>query len=186
MKLFIKNMISQRSKYKVMAIIQNLGLHPLFVETGEVEIKEKLSFKKYDVLKEVLLVNDFILLIDKQLILVEKVKTLIIEMIHYTDELPVMNYSDYLSEKLKVNYTYLSKFFSKFTNITIEHFIIAQKIEKVKQLLAGDQLTLSEIAWKMHYSSPAHLSTQFKKVTGLTPSIFKRSDHKNFIPVTEI
>ena len=186
MKLFIKNMISQRSKYKVMSIIQALGIHPLFVDTGEVEIKEKLTLKKYDVLKDELLLNDFELLIDKRLVFVERIKTLIIEMIHYTDELPVINYSVYLSEKLRTNYTYLSKFFSKFTNVTVEHFIIAQKIEKVKQLLAGDELTLSEIAWKMHYSSPAHLSAQFKKVTGLTPSLFKKSDHKNFIPVTEI
>ena len=186
MKLFIKNMISQRSRHKVLAIIQSVGLHPLFVSTGEVEISEKLSFKKYDLLKDVLLLNDFELLIDKQLILVEKIKTLIIEMIHYTDELPAVNYSAYLSQKLKINYTYLSRFFSKFTHNTVEHFIIAQKIEKVKQLLAGDQLTLSEIAWKMHYSSPAHLSAQFKKVTGFTPSHFKRADHKDFIPVTEI
>jgi AraC-like DNA-binding protein len=185
-KLFIKNMISQRSKLKVSAIVQELGLQPVFVETGEVEVKEKLSFKKFDSLKQALFINDFELIIDKRLILIERIKTLIIEMIHYTDELPVINYSTYLSKKLQVNYTYLSRFFSRGTHITIEHFIIAQKIEKVKQLLAGDQLTLSEIAWKMQYSSPAHLSAQFKKVTGITPSIFKQSDHKNFLPLTEI
>ncbi len=179
-------MISRRSRFRVTAIIQNLGLHPLHVETGEIQIKEKISFKKYDLLKEALLNEDFELIMDKQSILIEKIKSLIIEMIHYKDETPLINYSAYLSEKLHINYTYISKFFSKVTSVTIEHFIIAHKIEKVKQLLVQNNLTLSEIAWKMHYSSTAHLSSQFKKVTGLTPSVFKKAEHKTFIPVAEL
>ncbi|MGC4036165.1 MAG: AraC family transcriptional regulator [Chitinophagaceae bacterium] len=186
MKLFIKNMISQRSKLIVMSIMQQLGLHPVTVETGEVLIKEKLSFKKFDQLKDKLLNNDFELIIDKQTILIEKIKSLVIEMIHYRDELPLINYSAYLSERLQVNYTYLSRYFSRVTHKTIEHFIIAHKIERVKQLLVNNDFTLSEIAWKMHYSSPAHLSAQFKKVTGFTPSVFKRAESKHFIPVTEL
>ena len=186
MKFFIKNMISRRSEFRVMSILQSLGLQPLRVETGEIQITEKLSVKKYDLLKEALFNDDFELIVDKQTILIEKIKSLIIEMVHYRDEMPLINYSAYLSEKLHVNYTYLSKFFSKITSITIEHFIIAHKIEKVKQLLVQNNLTLSEIAWKMHYSSTAHLSTQFKKVTGLTPSVFKKAEYKSFIPVAEI
>ena len=179
-------MISQRSKSRVMAVIQNMGLHPILIEIGEVEIEEKLSIKKYDTLKEELLREDFELIIDKATILVEKIRSLVIEMIHYSDEVPNINFSDYISQRLQVNYTYLSKFFSRITSITIEHFIIAHRIEKVKQLLLYNELTLSQIAWKLHYSSTAHLSAQFKKVTGSTPSDFRKSEHKHLIPVTEL
>jgi AraC-like DNA-binding protein len=167
-------------------VMQSLGLHPVMIEIGEVEIEEKLSIKKYDTLKEALLREDFELIIDSATILVEKIRTLVIEMIHYSDEVPSINFSDYISKKLQVNYTYLSKFFSKVTSITIEHFIIAHKIEKVKQLLLYNELTLSEIAWKLHYSSTAHLSAQFKKVTGTTPSDFKKSESKHLIPVADL
>jgi AraC-like DNA-binding protein len=136
----------------------------------------------YDMPEETLIKNDFDVVAAKELILIEKIKSVIIEMIHDSDELPNIKYSEYLSKKLKVNYTYLSKLFSKAKNTTIEHFIIAHKIERVKQLLLFNEFTLSEIAWKLHYSSTAHLSAQFKKVTGLTPSRFKKLKYKKLIP----
>lgn len=176
-------MISLRSKTEVKAAIETLGIKPVAVEIGEVEIQEELSTNKYQVLKETLEKQDFELVNDKEIILVEKIKYLIIEMVHYTEEFPNINYSDYISKKLKVNYTYLSKFFSKVKNITIEQFIIIHKIERVKQLLSHNELTLSQIALKLDYSSTAHLSAQFKKVTGITASLFKKLEHKKLIPL---
>ena len=110
---------------------------------------------------------------DKKSVLIEKIKDVIIEMVHYEEELPKVNFSDYLTDKLKYNYTYLANLFSETEGITIEHFIIIHKIERVKELIIYDELNLTEIAWKLHYSSVAHLSHQFKKITGLTPSFFK-------------
>ena len=110
---------------------------------------------------------------DKKSVLIEKIKDIVIEMVHYEDELPKVNFSDYLTEKLGYNYTYLANLFSETEGTTIEHFIIIHKIERVKELIIYDELNLTEIAWKLHYSSVAHLSNQFKKVTGLTPSFFR-------------
>jgi AraC-like DNA-binding protein len=110
---------------------------------------------------------------DKKAILIEKIKNVIIEMVHYTDELPETNFSDYLSKKLNYDYTYLSNLFSETEATTIEHFIMLHKIERVKELIIYDELNLTEIAFKLHYSSVSHLSNQFKKITGLTPSFFK-------------
>ena len=115
---------------------------------------------------------------DKKAVIIEKIKNVIIEMIHYEDEIPKVNFSDYLSSKLNYNYTYLANLFSETEAITIEHYIIMHKIERVKELIVYDDLNLSEIAWKLHYSSVAHLSHQFKKVTGLTPSFFKSLKNK--------
>jgi AraC-like DNA-binding protein len=186
LKLYIKNMSGPLSKRAVMAALQKLGLHSLSVETGEVEIEEELSIKKVTVLKENLLLTGYELLTNKEHILIEKVKSLVIEMVHYSDELPKTNYSSYISKRLRVNYTYLSKLFSRVKNITIEHYIIAHKIERVKQMLLVEGLTLSEIAWKLQYSSTAHLSAQFKKVTGYTPSLFKKSFIKLLTPIENI
>ena len=110
---------------------------------------------------------------DKKSVLIEKIKDVVIEMVHYDDELPKVNFSDYLTEKLGYNYTYLANLFSETEGTTIEHFIIIHKIERVKELIIYDELNLTEIAWKLHYSSVSHLSNQFKKITGLTPSFFK-------------
>ncbi|MFT5641063.1 MAG: AraC-like DNA-binding protein, partial [Cyclobacteriaceae bacterium] len=129
-------------------------------------------------LKENLLKSGLELLDDKKSILIDKVKNVIIEMIHYKDELPNINYSDYISEKLNYDYTYLSNIFSEVKGITIQHFIIIHKIEKVKELLLYDEFNLTEISYKLHYSSVAHLSNQFKKVTGLTPSYYKQLKQK--------
>ncbi len=186
LKLFIKNMISLRSVKQVKILLENYGFHPTAIEIGEIEIEEKLSQKQYDEMKATMLRNDFELVDDKEIILLEKVKSIVIEMVHYSEELPNIKYSDYISKKLKVNYTYLSKLFSKLRSITIEQFIIAHKIERVKQLLLFNEYTLSEIAWKLNYSSTAHLSAQFKKITGLTPSLFKKSKNKKLIPLENL
>ena len=156
------------------------------VELGEVEIMEHLSTEQQKQLKISLLNFGLELLEDKKSMLIEKIKTIIIEMIHYTDDPPVLNFSAYLSEKLNYDYNYLSNLFSEVKGTTIEHFIIAHKIEKAKELLIYNELTLTEIAEKLHYSNVAHLSNQFKKVTGLTPTFFKKMKHKRLIALENL
>jgi len=174
------------SQRQVKSIVEDLGLQLVSIDIGEIEVAEILSDQQYVKLKESLHQNDFELISGKENILTEKIKNVIIEMIHYSDEMPVIKYSTYISNKLKTNYTYLSKIFSKVKNVTIEHFIILHKIERVKQLLLYNDLTLSEIAWKLHYSSTAHLSAQFKKITGVTPSLFKKLEYKDLIPLESL
>ena len=178
MKLYIKYMVSLRCKMMVLEELKKLGLHYVIVELGMVEIMEDIGKEQHDLLKENLLRSGLELLDDKRSILIEKIKSLIIEMIHYTDELPVINYSDYISEKLNYDYTYLSNIFSEVKGITIQQFIILHKIEKVKELLLYDELNLTEISSKLNYSSVSHLSNQFKKITGLSPSYFKQLKQK--------
>lgn len=161
--------------------LEHLGLHFITVELGEVETKEELSAKKQQILKTALLKFGLELMEDKKSILIEKIKNIIVEMIHYADELPTANFSSYLSEKLDYDYNYISNLFSEVKGTTIEHYIIAHKIERAKELLIYNELSLTEIAYKLHYSSVAHLSNQFKKVTGLTPSFFKNMKHKRLI-----
>jgi AraC-like DNA-binding protein len=158
--------------------LDKLGLHYGTVELGEVQVTEQISDEQRAQLKTDLLHYGLELMDDKKAILVEKIKNVIIEMVHYEDELPKVNFSDYLSEKLNYNYTYLANLFSETKGITIEHFMILHKIERVKELILYDEMNLSEIAWKLHYSSVAHLSHQFKKITGLTPSYFKSIKEK--------
>lgn len=179
-------MTFSHAQNQVKVIIQNLGLHILTIEVGEIEVRETLTFQQYENLRGILLSNDLELVSDRERILTEKIKNVIIEMIHFSDDLPMIKYSNYISSRLKTNYTYLSKIFSKVRNITIEHFIILHKIERVKQMLLYNDLTLSEIALKLNYSSTAHLSAQFKKITGLTPTLFKRSDEKQLVPVERL
>ena len=158
--------------------LDKLGLHYYAVNLGEVEIRESISQFQRDSLRAALLKSGLELMEDKKAILIEKIKNVIIEMVHYAEERPKTNFSDYLSEKLDYDYTYLANLFSEVCGITIEHFIIAHKIEKVKELLIYDELNLSEISYLLNYSSVAHLSNQFKKVTGLTPTYFKHLQHK--------
>jgi YesN/AraC family two-component response regulator len=171
-------MVSIRCKMVVRSVLDKFGIHYGIVDLGEVEIEGHLAEELLDQIKIELLKSGLELMDDKKAILVEKIKNVIIEMVHYEDELPKTNFSVYLSEKLDYNYTYLANLFSETKGITIEHFMILHKIEKVKELLLYDELTLSEIAWKLHYSSVAHLSHQFKKITGLTPSFFKSLKNK--------
>jgi YesN/AraC family two-component response regulator len=156
------------------------------VELGEVEITGELSSEQQQELKTSLLKSGLELLEDKKSMLIEKIKNIVIEMIHYNDEAPLLNFSSYLSEKLNYDYNYLSNLFSEVKGTTIEHFIIAHKIERAKELLIYNELTLTEIAEKLHYSNVAHLSNQFKKVTGLTPTFFKKMKHKRLIALENL
>jgi AraC-like DNA-binding protein len=178
MKLYIKYMVSLRCKLLVKEELHNLGLRYGSIDLGVVEIQEDISEQQREQLKKSLLRSGLELLDDKRSILIEKIKNVIIEMIHYSDELPKVNYSDYISEKLNYDYTYLSNIFTEVKGITIQQFIIINKIERVKELLLYDELNLTEISYKLHYSSVAHLSNQFKKITGISPSFFKKLKKK--------
>ena len=171
-------MVSLRCKMIVKEELEKLDLHEVVITLGMIEVLETITQKQQDELKENLLSSGLELLDDKKTILIEKIKNVIIEMVHYSDELPAMNYSDYISEKLKYDYTYLSNIFSEVKGITIQQFIIIHKIERVKELLLYDELNLTEIASKLNYSSVAHLSNQFKKVTGLSPSFYRQLKEK--------
>ena len=171
-------MVSLRCKMMVKEELKKLGLNYVVVDLGVVDILEEITAEQRRQLKENLLKSGLELLDDKKNILIEKIKNVITEMIHYSDELPKMNYSDYISEKLGYDYTYLANIFSEVKGITIQQFIITHKIERVKELLLYDELSLTEISHKLHYSSVAHLSNQFKKVTGLSPSFYKQLKEK--------
>lgn len=186
LKLFIKYMVSNRCKLAVKVALKEIGLHFVVVDLGEVEVMEDLSEEQRNRLKTLLVQSGLELMDDKRALLIEKIINVITEMIHYTDEVPTMNYSDYISKRLDYDYTYLSNLFSEVKGTTIQQFIIIHKIERVKELLTYNELTLTEISYKLHYSSVAHLSNQFKKVTGLTPSQFKQMKDKRRIPIEEI
>jgi len=162
----------------VKAELEKLDLHYAAVDLGEVDVLEDISSEQRNKLSIALNKTGLELMDDKKSILVEQIKTTIIELVHYTDEQIKTNLSDYLSEKLNYNYTYLANLFSEVKGTTIEKFYLSHKIEKVKELLVYDELNLTEIAFKLHYSSVAHLSNQFKKMTGLTPSYFKNLKQK--------
>jgi AraC-like DNA-binding protein len=171
-------MVSLRCKLLVKEELAKLGLHHVAIDLGVIEVLEELTETQRILLKENLLKSGLELLDDKRAILIDKIKNVIIEMIHYSDEPPSEKYSVYISQKLNHDYTYLSNIFSEVKGITIQQFIIAQKIEKVKELLLYDELNLTEISYKLNYSSVAHLSNQFKKVTGLSPRFFKQLKQK--------
>jgi AraC-like DNA-binding protein len=173
MKLYVKFMVSLRCKMMVKEELKKLGLHFVIVDLGMVEILEDISLVQRAQLKINLKKSGLELLDDKRSILVESIKNVIIDMIHYTDEESNINYSDYISEKLGYDYTYLANIFSEVKGVTVQQYIILNKIERVKELLLYDELSLSQIAYNMSYSSVAHLSNQFKKTTGLTPSYYK-------------
>lgn len=171
-------MVSMRCKMAVKSELDKLGLHYTKVELGEVEIMENITEEQQNQLKFRLSQSGLELMDNQKSILIERIKVTIIEMIHYNEELPKINFSEHLSDKLKHDYTYLAKLFSEVTGVTIEHYIIIHKIERVKELLLYDEFNLTEIAYKLNYSSVAHLSNQFKKVTGLTPTFFKQLKSK--------
>lgn len=179
-------MVSIRCKLAVKDVLRKLGLHFVLVELGQVDIMENISPETRNELKEALLLSGLELMDDKRAMLIEKIKNVIVEMVHYADELPKTNFSDYLAEKLHYDYTYLANLFSEVTGSTIEHFIIAHKIERVKELLIYDELNLTQISYKLNYSSVAHLSNQFKKVTGLSPSHFKQLKNKKRNPIEDL
>jgi AraC-like DNA-binding protein len=178
MNLYIKYMVSLRCKLMVKEELRKLGIKYVIIDLGMVEMLESITLKQREELKASLLRSGLELLDDKKSILIEKIKNVIVEMIHYSDELPEINYSDYISEKLQYDYTYLANIFSEVKGITIQQFIIIHKIEKVKELLLYDELSLTEISYNLHYSSVGHLSNQFKKITGLSPSFYKKLKQK--------
>ena len=153
--------------------LTKLGLKHLTVELGEVEILENVTPTQLEQLRAALLRSGLEVMDDKKSVLIQKIKTIIIELVHYSEEPLAINLSDHLSQNLQYDYTYLANLFSEVQGTTIEKFFILHKIERVKEFLVYNELTLTEIAYKMHYSSVAHLCTQFKKVTGLTPSHFR-------------
>lgn len=167
-------MVSLRCKLIVQQELEKLGIPYLSVELGMVETKDPISEQQQTNLNLSLKRVGLEILEDKRSILIDKIKNVIIEMVHYHEELPKSNYSDYISEKLGYDYTYLSNIFSEVKGITIQQFIIIHKIERVKEMLLYDELNLTEISYRLNYSSVSHLSNQFKKITGLTPSYYKR------------
>ena len=171
-------MVCIRCKMLVKDELTKLGLHYAVVELGEAEIPEKISAAQYDQLKLALLKSGLELMDDKKSVIIQKIKNLIIDLVHYSEEPLTINLSAYLSQKLNYDYTYMANLFSEVQGVTIEKFFIAHKIERVKELLVYNEFSLTEIAYRMHYSSVAHLSNQFKKVTGLTPSYFKNLKNK--------
>ena len=166
--------------------MKGLGFNFIEVELGEVEVMEKLSTEQRDQLKQLLLDDGLELMDDKRAVLIEKIKNTIIEMVHHSEEVIKVNFSDYLSEKLNHDYTYLANLFSEVQGTTIEQFIISHKVERIKELIIYGEHNITEIAWKMNYSSVAHLSNQFKKVTGLSPSHFKQLKDKRRSPIEEV
>ena len=179
-------MVSLRCKMVVKEALKKIGVHNVVLDLGMVEIIDDLTEQQREELHQLLLKSGLELMDDKKAMLIEKIKNIIIEMVHYTDEIPKVNYSDYISEKLGLEYTHISKIFSEVKGITIEQFIIAHKIERVKELLLYDELNLTQISYIMNYSSVAHLSKQFKKVTGLTPTFFKQLKDKKRIALENI
>lgn len=174
MKLYVKYMVSIRCKLMVKEALMQLGLHYVFVNLGEIDILEELTTEQREQLRAALKKSGLELMDDKKAILIERIKNAIVEMVHYSDEPLKINFSVFLAEKMQYDYTYLANLFSEVVGTTIEHFIIAHKIERVKELIVYDELNLTQISYLLNYSSVAHLSNQFKKVTGLTPSHFKK------------
>jgi AraC-like DNA-binding protein len=179
-------MVSNRCKLAVKEVLRSLGLHFIVVDLGEVEIMETLTIEQREELKIALHSSGLELMDDKRAVLIEKIKNAIVEMVHHTNEVVKVNFSDYLSEKLNHDYTYLANLFSEVQGTSIEQFIISHKIERIKELIIYDELSITEIAWQMNYSSVAHLSNQFKKMTGLSPIHFKQLKNKRRSPIEEI
>lgn len=184
--LFIKNMVCNRCTLMVQKEIEKLGLTIKEIKLGEVELEEELTNQQKEALSEALVALGFYLIDDKKSQLIARIKTSIVELVHYQDNELKMNLSDFLSQEVGHDYNYLSNLFSEIEGNTIEKYFIAQKVEKIKELLVYDELSLSEIAQRLNYSSVAYLSNQFKKVTGLTPSHFKKIRENKRKPLDEV
>lgn len=179
-------MVSNRCKTAVREVLRTLGFHFIVVDLGEVEIMETPNAVELEKLKNALLAQDFELMDDKRSILIEKIKNVIVEMIHHSDAMIKVNFSEYLGEKLQHDYSYMANLFSEVQGTTIEQFIISHKIERIKEYIMYGELNITEIAWKLNYSSVAHLSNQFKKVTGFTPTDFRQLKIKKRRPIEEL
>jgi AraC-like DNA-binding protein len=179
-------MVSNRCKMAVKAELRKLGLHFIVVDLGEVEIMEDITTEQRNLLRAGLADSGIELMEDKKSVLIEKIKSAVIDMVHHPDEVMKMKFSVFISEKLKYDYTYLSNLFTEVHGTSIAQFIIAHKVERVKELIIYDEMNITEIAYLMNYSSVAHLSNQFKKETGLTPSQFKKLKQKYRVPIEEV
>ncbi|WP_417890260.1 helix-turn-helix domain-containing protein [Xanthomarina gelatinilytica] len=184
--LFIKNMVCNRCIMAVKSELDKLGIEPIDVQLGEVTLEKDLTAQEKEKFSKALVSLGFEMIDDKKSRLIEQIKTIIIDLVHHQDNGTKTNLSDVLSSKLFHDYNYLSNLFSKVEGTTIEKYFIAQKIEKVKELLVYDELSLSEIAFRLNYSSVAYLSNQFKKVTGLSPSHFKNIREDRRKPLDEV
>lgn len=180
MKIFIKNMVCIRCKMIVQEQLQKITLRKAVVKLGEVEITGALTEPELDDFRTRLLKFGLEVLDDKKSVLINKIKKVIIELIHYHDEPLKINFSAYLSKKLNYEYTYMANLFSEVEGVNVEHYLICRKVERVKALLVYDKLSLTEISYKLNYSSVAHLCNQFKKITGITPSDFKKTSCENY------
>jgi AraC-like DNA-binding protein len=185
-RLYIKNMVCNRCIAAVKSELHKLGIKPVSVTLGEVELKQALSSDLKEKFRVALQSEGFALIDDRRSRLIEQIKTLIIKLVHYRDNDLRVNLSDFLSDKVHLDYHYLSDLFSEVTGSTIEKYFIAQKVERVKELLVYDELSLNEIALQMNYSSAAHLSAQFKKVTGFTPGYYKKIRENKRKPLDEV
>lgn len=172
-------MVCVRCQMVVKSELEKLGLHYTYVKIGETEIVENILNEELEQLNIGLKKAGLVLMDDKKSIVVERVKAAIIELVHFTEDQIKINLSDFLSEKLEYDYTYLANLFSEMNGITIEKFYLTHKIERVKELIVYGDLNISEISWKLHYCSVAHLSNQFKKYTGMTPTQFKMLKNKS-------
>ncbi|TFF37735.1 helix-turn-helix domain-containing protein [Mucilaginibacter psychrotolerans] len=173
MKLYIKNMVCIRCKMVVKQELKKRSIRYAAVALGEVDLIDEVSYSQITDLTAGLKKFGLEVMDNKKSILIERIKKVVVELIHYIEEPVKVNFSDHLTEKLNYDYTYMANLFSEVEGITLEHYLISHKIERVKELLVYDELSLTEISYKMHYSSVAHLCNQFKKTTGLTPSHFK-------------
>jgi YesN/AraC family two-component response regulator len=178
MKILIQNMVSLRCKMMVKLELDKLGITYKSIELGEVELAESITEATKQLLETALHKSGLEVMHEEKAMLIEKIINIIVEMVHYSDEYPKTNFSTFLSEKMQQDYHKMAEIFSKTKGINIEHFIILHKVEKVKELIMYDELNLSEISYKMHYASIAHLSKQFKQITGLTPTFFKSLSKK--------
>lgn len=179
-------MVCTRCKMVLKSELEKLGLKPISIELGEVEFSEDLDIDSIKRIEKSLEPFGFTIIDDKKSRVIEKVKTLIVQLIQELDGELKVNFSDYLTERVHYEYNYISNLFSEVEGTTIEKYYIAQKIEKVKELLMYDELSLSEIAYRLHYSSVAHLSNQFKKVTGFAPSHIKKIKNNKRTPLDKL
>ena len=186
MKIYIKNMVTIRCKMIVKSVLADLGLSYNSVELGEAEVKDNITDKQRGELKTALLKYGLELLEDPKAVLINKIKNVIVEMVHYEEELPKIKNSVYIARKLKHSYTYLSNIFSEVTGTSIQQFILAHKIERIKELLLYDELSIKQISYQMNYSSEAHLTNQFKKITGLTPNFFRHLKNKRMLALDKV
>lgn len=182
-RLYIKNMLSERCKQLVNEELQAIGVFPVSVRIGEVELREPMTMEAYDQFKHSIARYGFWIVEDKKGMLIQRIKNVILQMLQTSEEAPKMKFSCYLSAALNHDYTYLANVFSEHEGMTIEQFVILNRIERAKDMILRDELTLTEIAYRLKYSSVAHLSNQFKKITGFPPSIFRLKGMKSDVSV---